>query len=214
VLNTYIDGSGDPNHPQRQETTDKYGRKPLFTTRFGRVSKSTVQREIYRITQPCQHGGECPEELNPNTCVARNDNNRLSRCVANTSPHPVRRGGICFQLNQGVPKQTICERADVSRRVLNRHYDLRTKQEAREQRRRELQKHIDGYEDADTDDESMFDEIKSISTTGRVTAITSPVELNNLTGHSRKVKGTVGFACYLLFIFVDVLLISLGTYPV
>lgn len=209
VLNTYIDGTGDPNHPQRQETADKYGREPLFTTRFGRVSKSTVQRELYRITQPCRHGRDCPEGMNPKTCAARNDNNRLSRCPVNTSPHPVRRGGICHQLNQGVPKQTICERADVSRRVLDRHYDLRTKQEAREQRRRELQKHIDGYEVVGTDDESMFDGIKSIRAAGSTIMLTIKTELNNLTGRSRKIKATVGFACYLVLLVADLWLINI-----
>jgi site-specific recombinase XerC len=208
TLNMYIDGTGDPNHPQRQEMTDEYGRKPLFTSRFGRVSTSTVQREIYRITQPCQHGGDCPEELNPNTCVARNDNNKLSRCPVNTSPHPVRRGGICHQLNQGVPKQIICERADVSRRVLNRHYDLRTKQEAREQRRQKLQKHLDGYRNSDAGDRvSGIRGVKSRLADTDLFNIPSSGMSTESIENARMLKGTVGFGSYLLLLILDIWLI-------
>lgn len=213
VLNTYIDGTGDPNHPQRKEVTDEFGREPLFTTRYGRVSKTTVRRQIYRITQPCRHGEDCPEGLNPNTCPARNNHNRLSRCPANVSPHPIRRGGICYQLNQGVSKQTICERADVSRAVLNKHYDLRTKQEARKQRRQKLQPHLDGYEDAYTNHDSNQGTINSYSHISSFIAKPMSVEINDLTNQSRRIKGAVGFVCYLLFIFIDILLISLGNIP-
>lgn len=114
ILNTYIDGTGDPNDPKRIEAEDEYGRKPLFTTEKGRVSESTVRRDLYRITQPCRYGAACPHERDPTDCEARQDSNRYSYCPSNVSPHPVRRGGICHQINQGVPKETICDRADVS----------------------------------------------------------------------------------------------------
>ncbi|WP_135535631.1 tyrosine-type recombinase/integrase [Halostella pelagica] len=148
ILNTYIDGAGDPNQPKRIEVEDEHGRKPLFTTKYGRVSESTLRRDLYRVTQPCRYGQSCPHGIDPATCENRNDNDLISKCPFNVSPHPVRRGGICYQLKQGVPKDTICERADVSRKVLNKHYDLRTKEEARQQRRDELRKHLEGYEDA------------------------------------------------------------------
>jgi hypothetical protein len=90
------------------------------------VSKSTLRRDLYRITQPCRYGAGCPHDRDPEHCESRLDNNLLSTCPSNVSPHPIRRGGICDQLKQGVPKDTICERADVSRKVLNKHYDLRT----------------------------------------------------------------------------------------
>lgn len=146
ILNTFIDGTGDPNHPKRIEAEDEYGRKPLFSTKFGRVAESTIRRDLYKITQPCRYGQNCPHDMEPTECEARQNHNLHSRCPSNVSPHPVRRGGICFQLKKGVPKDTICERADVSRKVLNKHYDLRTKEEARKQRRNELRKHLDGYE--------------------------------------------------------------------
>ena len=213
VLNTYIDGTGDPNHPKRKDATDEFGRQPLFTTSKGRVSKTTIRRQIYRITQPCRHGEDCPEDLNPDTCAARNEHNKLSRCPSNVSPHPIRRGGICYQLNQGVSKQTICERADVSRAVLNKHYDLRTKQEARKQRRQKLQPHLDGYEDAYTNHDSNQGTINSYSPISSFIANSTSVEINELTKQSRRIKGAVGFVCYLLFIFVDVLLITIGNIP-
>jgi len=147
--------------------------------------------------------------LNPNTCNARNKNNRLSRCPSNTSPHPVRRGGICHQLNQGVPKQIICERADVSRRVLNRHYDLRTKQEARKQRRKKLQPHLDGYENADTNANSGSDRIKSYQLVSSLTTILTPVDVTRFTRQSRRTNGTVGLACYFALIIVDLWLIGI-----
>ena len=208
VLNTYIDGTGDPNHPKRKDVTDEFGRQPLFTTSKGRVSKTTIRRQIYRITQPCRHGEDCPEDLNPDTCAARNEHNKLSRCPSNVSPHPIRRGGICYQLNEGVSKQIICERADVSRPVLNKHYDLRTKQEARKQRRKKLEGKLDGYENPEADN--------STSGVGSVKSQVHNADIPNIslstirTGdieNTRMLKGTVGFTSYLLFLILDIWLI-------
>jgi len=145
ILNTYIDGTDNPHEPQRIDAEDAFGRKPLFSTKFGRVSDTTLRRDLYRVTQPCQYGEPCPHDMDPEECDAKNSNNHLSKCRSNVSPHPVRRGAICYQLKQGVSKNKICGRADVSLAVLNRHYDLRTKEEARKQRRKELQQHLDGY---------------------------------------------------------------------
>ena len=146
-LNEYLDGTSDPSHPQRIDVKDEYGRKPLFSTRNGRVFHSTIRRDLYRITQPCRYGQGCPYNRDPDKCDARNDNSRLSQCPSSVSPHPVRRGGICHQIKQGVNKDTICNRANVSRNVLDTHYDIRTREEARRQRRKELMKHLDGYEE-------------------------------------------------------------------
>ena len=205
VLNTYIDGTGDPNHPQREDETDEFGRQPLFTTSKGRISKTTIRRQIYRITQPCRHGEDCPEGLNPNTCSARNSHNKLSRCPSNVSPHPIRRGGICYQLSEGVSKQIICERADVSRPVLNKHYDLRTKEEARRNRRRKLEGKLDGYQSPDADD-SVF-EIAGFKIQLPDTDVFNISPSAMSTEHiedARMVKGTVGFVSYLIFLMVDI----------
>lgn len=150
ILDDYIE-------EHRQEVEDDYDRQPLFTTNFGRVSESTLQRDIYGITQPCQHGQDCPHDMVPSECDAKTGNQLLSRCPSSVSPHPVRRGAICYQIKNGVPKETICERADVSLAVLNKHYDVRTKEEARIQRRKELKQSLEGYESARDESETDGD---------------------------------------------------------
>lgn len=217
ILNTYIDGTGDPNHPKRIQVKDDYGREPLFTTQFGRVSKSTVYRDLQRITQPCAYGQECPHEMDPNICEARNDNNLLSRCPSNVSPHPVRRGGICHQLKEGVPKDTICERADVSRKVLNKHYDLRTKEEARKQRRDELRKHLEGYEESppesDNDPSLLEREIPLFTNLASVTDdyVTSN---ENLPSQARVVKGIAGYGVFVALTGLNFALLGIGFDPI
>jgi hypothetical protein len=216
ILNRYIDGTGDPNHPKRIEIEDGYGREPLFTTKYGRVSESTLRRDLYRITQPCQHGAECPHDMDPEDCEARLDNNLLSRCPSNVSPHPVRRGGICHQLKQGVPKDTICERADVSRKVLNKHYDLRTKEEARQQRREELRKHLEGYDDQPQSaarDPSFFErQLPLISDV--ISHKDDYLEsLDNVPDRARVTKGLAGYGAFVALTGVDLALLGIGLNP-
>jgi len=88
---------------------------------------------------------------------------------------------------------------------------LRTKQEAREQRRRELQEHIDGYERADADTESIFDRIKSYRVAGSSTigTVLSSDGMNRATRQKRRIKTVVGFVCYSAFVVADLLLIGL-----
>ena len=213
ILNTYIDGTGDPNHPKRKDVTDEHGREPLFTTRFGRVSESTVQRDLYRITQPCRYGQECPHDKDPESCEERNNNNELSKCESNVSPHPVRRGGICHQLNEGVPKSKICERADVSLKVLNKHYDLRTKEEAREQRREELKKHLDGYDSdpaGSEDDPSGLQKQMPLLYDG-VTAANGYVEsVENMPSQARAAKGIAGYLLFVALVGLNFSLLGVG----
>jgi len=215
ILNTYIDGTGDPNHPKRIEKEDEYGRKPLFTTKQGRVSKSTLRRDLYRITQPCRHGAECPHDMDPEDCEARNDNDLLSRCPSNVSPHPVRRGGICHQLKQGVPKDTICERADVSRKVLNKHYDLRTKEEARKQRRDELRKHLEGYEkvsrEQSTDRSGLRQEFPFLSDIA--TAPESYIDRDDAPTRARAVKGVAAYGAFVTLTGINFSLLGIGFDP-
>lgn len=217
ILNTYIDGTDDPNHPQRIEIEDEHGRRPLFTTKFGRVSESTLRRDLYRITQPCRHGASCPHDMDPENCEARSDNNLFSRCPSNVSPHPVRRGGICHQLKQGVSKDTICERADVSRKVLNKHYDLRTKEEARKQRRTELQKHLEGYDGVpqkSRDDPTLFEQ--EIPVASDLEAIVSKCIETPAGSPSwqRLAKGVVGYTAFVLMIGLNFSLIGIGFDPI
>jgi site-specific recombinase XerC len=213
ILNTYIDGTGDPNHPKRKDETDEYGRKPLFTTQYGRVSKSTVARDIYRITQPCRYGQECPHDEDPESCRKRNNSNHLSKCESVVSPHPVRRGGICHQLNEGVEKSEICERADVSLKVLNKHYDLRTKEEAREKRREELKKHLDGYDstpaESEDDPSGLEKEVPLLS--DGVTAAKDYVEsIENMPSRTRAAKGIAGYIVFVALVGLNFSLLGIG----
>ena len=209
ILNRYIDGTGDPEHPKRIEVEDEYGRKPLFTTKFGRVSESTLRRDLYRITQPCGYGEDCPHTMDPDECEARNANDLLSQCPTAVSPHPVRRGGICHQLKKGVPKDLICERADVSRKVLNKHYDLRTKEEARQQRRNELRKHLDGYEQPVQKTPTTIQE--QVPLLGDVAV--ARTKISNAPTRTRLGKGIVGYATFVTLLGINFGLLGIGFDP-
>ncbi|ESS12997.1 MAG: hypothetical protein A07HR60_00005 [uncultured archaeon A07HR60] len=153
-----------------------------------------------------------PTRRDPHECEARRDNDLLSQCPSNVSPHPVRRGGICHQLTHGVPKETICERADVSREVLNKHYDLRTKEEARKQRRVDLQNNLDGYDESpqkSTDSTSGISrEIPAVETLVSVVDECGP-SAENSPSRTRVLKGTVGFGIYLALVGLNVALIGI-----
>lgn len=215
ILNTYIDGTGDPNHPKRIEVEDDYGRNPLFTTKFGRVSESTLRRDLYRITQPCRYGQDCPHDMDPNVCEARNDNNLFSKCPSNVSPHPVRRGGICHQLKEGVPKDTICGRADVSRKVLEKHYDLRTKEEARKQRRNELRKHLEGYDGSQESDNDPSFLQREIPLFTNVASVVDDyvISCENSPSRDRVAKGVAGYSLFVALTGLNFALLGIGFDP-
>lgn len=214
ILNMYIDGTGDTHHPKRIDVEDEYDREPLFTTRFGRVSETTIRRDLYKVTQPCRYGQDCPQDRNPEECEAKNNHNILSQCPSNVSPHPVRRGGICHQLKQGVPKDTICERADVSRKVLNKHYDLRTKEEARQQRRNELRKHLDGYEGPVHETQPPIQkQIPLLADIESTKAKVGGTLSSELTG-TRLGKGLVGYASFVALTGLNFGLLGIGFDPI
>lgn len=149
--------------------------------------------------------------MDPEDCEARLDNNLLSRCPSNVSPHPVRRGGICHQLKQGVPKDTICERADVSRKVLNKHYDLRTKEEAREQRREELRKHLEGYDgqSQSTVRDPFFLERELPLISDGIAAKDKYIEsLDKVPDRARIAKGLAGYGAFVVFTGLDFALLG------
>lgn len=213
ILNRYIDGTEDPAHPKRIEVKDEYGRKPLFTTKYGRVSESTLRRDLYRVTQPCRYGRDCPHDMDPEECDAKTNNNLLSRCLSAVSPHPVRRGGICHQLKQGVPKDTICERADVSRKVLNKHYDLRTKEEARQQRRAELRKHLEGYEEPNHDRPTGVENQLPLLTDIAAAQSKVNVALNDVSRAQAR-KGLAGYSLFVALVGFNFGLMGIGFDPI
>ncbi|GAA0665464.1 tyrosine-type recombinase/integrase [Natronoarchaeum mannanilyticum] len=130
MLEEYIDG---PRH----DKTDEYDREPLVTTQQGRPAASTIRDTIYRITRPCTVGKECPHDRDPDDCPAM-ETRSSSRCPSSRSPHDIRSGAITAHLLEDVPVEIVSERCDVSRDVLDRHYDRRTEREKMEQRRDHL----------------------------------------------------------------------------
>jgi len=130
VLNDYIDHT-------REDKVDERGRRPLFTTRFGRVSKSTIRETCYKWTHPCQYnGGECPHGEDMDACQAINGPRRApSTCPSSRSPHAWRRGAITHHLTEDVPVEVVSDRMNVSPDVLEAHYDRRPEEVKVEQRR-------------------------------------------------------------------------------
>ncbi|RQG91792.1 tyrosine-type recombinase/integrase [Natrarchaeobius chitinivorans] len=122
---------------QRPDVTDEHGREPLLATSHGRVCKTTIRRYCYQYTRPCAISRECPHDRDPETCEATNSG-QFSKCPSNVSPHAIRRGSITHHLNSDVPETAVGDRANVSQKVLEMHYDQRTEKEKMEQRREYL----------------------------------------------------------------------------
>ena len=130
MLEEYIDGP-------RCDKTDEYDRDPLVTTQQGRPAGSTIRDTIYRITRPCTVGKDCPHDRDPDQCEAM-ETRASSKCPSSRSPHDIRSGAVTAHLLEDVPVEIVSERCDVSRDVLDRHYDRRTEREKMEQRREHL----------------------------------------------------------------------------
>jgi site-specific recombinase XerD len=118
----------------RIDSTDDCGRKPLFTSKHGRLAKTSIRRSIYKLTQPCFYSNECPHDREIEDCEARGYGDR-SLCPSKFSPHEIRRGSITSSLLNETPEWAVSERTDVSAKVLEKHYDGRTERELLEKRR-------------------------------------------------------------------------------
>lgn len=126
MLDDYIDGP-------RLDRKDDFGRNPLITTTHGRPSTSTIRDTIYRLTRPCIYDS-CPHDRVVEECEATQFDH-ASKCPSSRSPHEMRSGSITAHLLEDVPMEIVSERMDVSKGVLDRHYDRRTKREKMLQRR-------------------------------------------------------------------------------
>ncbi|OYR56473.1 tyrosine-type recombinase/integrase [Halorubrum halodurans] len=115
------------------------GRKPLLTTRYGRLTKTTIRSYFYRWSRPCKIGKECPEGRDEATCKAASSKDHASKCPVSEATHAARHGYITEMLRQGVSKELLSDRCDVSEEVLEKHYDERTTEEKRKHRRKELE---------------------------------------------------------------------------
>ncbi|WP_254768398.1 site-specific integrase [Salinilacihabitans rarus] len=134
------------NSPQRHDVEDKFGRKPLLTTENGRPEITTIRRDLYKLTRPCEFSGECPYDRSIDTCKATKSR-YASDCPSSHSPHPLRRWSIEHQIESGEPKDHLADRVDVSVPVLNKHYDRRSEERKRKHRLEVLEKIFDGYGD-------------------------------------------------------------------
>ena len=121
----------------RHNVTDDYGRRPLITSQHGRFSDGGVRETVYRLTQPCEFG-ECPHDEDPQTCEYRQHSQRAG-CPSSHSPHDIRRGAITRQLREGIPPEVVTDRSDVSKEILDKHYDERSQREKMEIRREFLE---------------------------------------------------------------------------
>ena len=133
VLNDYVEHS-------RPDITDSDGRKPLFATKFGRISRNAIRETCYRWSHPCRiNGGECPHGKEMESCQALGGNGHSpSVCPSSRSPHTWRRGAITHHLTQDVPVEVVSDRMNVSPDVLEQHYDRRSEEVKVEQRREYL----------------------------------------------------------------------------
>ncbi len=127
TLDDYIENN-------RHNVRDEHGRKPLFTSSQGRRHTTNLRAFVYRWTRPCAIGQECPENLNPETCEAADDQ-RAYKCPESVAPHAIRRGAITRWLREEVPPEVVGDRANVSKRVMDMHYNQMTEEERAEQRR-------------------------------------------------------------------------------
>lgn len=122
MLSDYI----DYNHTG---VTDKHGRNPLFPSRQGRPTSKTLRVRIQSITQPCRYTGKCPHSEAQEDCAALQNVANAYKCPSAVSPHPIRRTSITEHLNADVPKDVVSERANVSRKVLDKHYNAQTEEQ-------------------------------------------------------------------------------------
>lgn len=126
---------------ERGDKRDEHGREPLFATRQGRASFATLRAWCYQATQPCLWM-DCPHGRRRTSCEYT-QRSHASKCPSSRSPHQVRSGSITWQLNQGIPLETVAERVNASMEVIKRHYDLASAREEYEQRRRSLETNLD-----------------------------------------------------------------------
>jgi len=121
LLENYIEDT-------RIEITDDHGRSPLLTTNRGRISRASIRRIVYTLTAPCYLDNSCPD------C----EGNSMTKCPEAVNPHAIRRGSITHFLTRDVPVEIVGDRMDVSRKVIDKHYDRRSEEVKVEQRRRYL----------------------------------------------------------------------------
>jgi site-specific recombinase XerD len=128
VIDSYIEQN-------RIDVEDKHGRKPLLTTRQGRISKNCMRRRTYQYTRPCERGETCPHERDPEDCEAMSPTTAHA-CPSSVALHAIRRGAITTMLSDDdTPTRAVSDRVDASKEVLDKHYDSRSEKSKMEKRR-------------------------------------------------------------------------------
>lgn len=130
ALQAYL-RSGD-----RWDKRDEHGRQPLFTTRskHGRPGQNTVRTWSYNATIPCRYT-ECPHGNDPEECEWTKPQHS-SKCPSSRSPHQIRTGSISWQLDCGIPPETVATRVNSSVGTIRKHYDKTSARDEMERRRR------------------------------------------------------------------------------
>lgn len=97
----------------------------------------TSEPTSIRWTRPCVYSSECPHDRGLGECPAV-EHDTASKCPSSVSPHAIRRGSIAYSLTSDMPDKVVSDRANVSQRVIEQHYDRPTEREKMEQRREYL----------------------------------------------------------------------------
>lgn len=118
--------------------TDDHGRKPVFSTRYGRRGKNGLREIIYSLTEPCTIGAECPVGKDPETCAWAVNQNKASKCPESVSPHALRKGAATRLLGKGIDDSKISARIDASEEVIWHWYSRLKKKEEMDSRRDEF----------------------------------------------------------------------------
>jgi site-specific recombinase XerD len=118
----------------RIEIEDEFGREPLLTTAQGRPALSTLKRDMYQVTRPCEYGCECPHERDTAECEAL-ESGMASKCPSSRSPHAIRTGSVTAYLDEGTPKPVLADRVDMSEDTMELHYDKASNRERMYRRR-------------------------------------------------------------------------------
>lgn len=117
----------DYMNSNRSEPND--GSNALFTTNFGRISKSTLYKDIEYLTR-C---GDC-EDKGGKALTKKN----ASQCSESISPHDLRRVAVTRMRDNGMTWEAISGRANSSIDVLKQFYDSASSSEKAERRRKEV----------------------------------------------------------------------------
>jgi site-specific recombinase XerD len=132
ILDTYLTYN-------RKECTTENGRSPLLTTPYGRLAKSTMRKYVYKWSRPCFLDQASPDEHDSEGCGPAASRDKYSKCPGSHSPHDIRHTYLTECLRDGIPVEALSERCDVTREILEKHYDERTPEEKRDLRRRILE---------------------------------------------------------------------------